>query len=272
MVQSDDIRNAIKTLSLSGRPLCLHASLRSFGNIQDGARTLVDALLTEGCTVMTPAFSYEFEVPPPRSGRPERNGIDYNSAKFSTARVGRAFEPGCSDYSADALGQLPGVLLGWPGHVRGRHGLNSFTAVGPRAHELIDSQSPLNVYAPLKKLIGADGAVVLMGVDLTTMTLLHLAEQRAGRRPFVRWSNGPGRPPARCHVGSCSRGFGHLAPFLAPLSSKVPVGTSQWIAYPARATAAEAARAIKLNPQMTHCGDPSCLRCRDAIAGGPLDA
>ncbi|MBD3241029.1 MAG: aminoglycoside N(3)-acetyltransferase [Chitinivibrionales bacterium] len=270
MVRSDDIRNAVKELSLSGRPLCLHASLRSFGSIEGGAATLVDALLTEGCTVMSPSFSYEFEVPPPRSGRPERNGIDYDSAKFATSRMGRAFDPTCNEYSAAEMGRLPGILLEWPGRVRGRHGLNSFTAVGPRAHELVDSQSPTNVYAPLKKLTGADGAVVLMGVDLTTMTLLHLAEQRAGRQLFVRWSNGPGRPPVRSRVGSCSRGFGHLGPFVGPLSSRVPVGTSQWVAYPARATATEAARAIKLNPQMTHCGDPSCLRCRDAIAGGPL--
>jgi hypothetical protein len=109
------------------------------------------------------------------------------------------------------------------------------------------------------------------GVGLTSMTLLHLAESLAGRRRFVRWANDIHGQPVAWDVGGCSEGFDQFEPLLAPLAREVVVGTSRWRAFPAQATALAAAAAIRANPGMTHCPDPSCLRCRDAIAGGPAD-
>jgi len=51
------------------------------------------------------------------------------------------------------------------------------------------------VFKPLRALSETGGYVVLMGVGLEAMTLIHLAEQMAGRNRFRRWANGPdGRP------------------------------------------------------------------------------
>jgi aminoglycoside N3'-acetyltransferase len=116
------------------------------------------------------------------------------------------------------------------------------------------------------------GFVLLIGVRLTSMTLLHLAEARAGREPFRRWANDPSGNVIEVQTGSCSAGFGAFEPALAPFAQETVVGASCWRAYSARETGAEAARAIETNPQITHCGDPSCELCRDAIAGGPLVA
>ena len=60
-----------------------------------------------------------------------------------------------------------------------------------------------------------------------------------------------------------------LLPILGPLARETLVGESRWVAYPARETLALAAEAIRANPGITHCGDADCLRCRDAVAGGP---
>ena len=71
-------------------------------------------------------------------------------------------------------------------------------------------------------------------------------------------------------VGGCSDGFEKLEPILAPLMQINRVGASLWRVFPAAATVEAAVRAIRNDPGITHCGDPGCGRCRDAILGGPL--
>lgn len=70
-------------------------------------------------------------------------------------------------------------------------------------------------------------------------------------------------------VGSCSKGFPRLEPILSPLARSTVVGASHWRAYPARQVIAATATAISADPDITHCPDPGCVLCRDAIAGGP---
>ena len=71
-------------------------------------------------------------------------------------------------------------------------------------------------------------------------------------------------------AGGCSDGFPQLAPILDPLAKVTTVGTSEWRAFPAEAVLLEASNAIVDNPQLTHCGDPECDRCNDAVRGGPI--
>ena len=157
-----------------------------------------------------------------------------------------------------------------PQRVRGDHPRDSFTAVGPRAQELISGQTPEDVYAPLRALADAGGAVLLMGVGLDKMTLLHLAEQQAGRRLFRRWANGADGQPVEVTEGGCSGGFMNLKPVLSPLMTTITVGKSLWRVFSASAAVDAAAEAIRLNPMITHCGQASCLECRDATLGGPV--
>jgi aminoglycoside 3-N-acetyltransferase len=170
----------------------------------------------------------------------------------------------------DDMGAVPAAIVTMPGRVRGNHPLDSFTAVGPRANELISEQGPLNVYAPLQALAKADGSVVLIGVGLDKMTLLHLAEQKAGRNLFIRWANGRDRQPMVVEAGGCSDGFVNFESILSPLMKQAEIGGSVWRVYPARAVLEVAARAIRENAQLTHCSDPQCERCNDAILGGPI--
>ena len=79
-------------------------------------------------------------------------------------------------------------VLARPERLRGDHPLASFSAIGPLATDLIDGQHGGAVHAPLRALGEMDGAIVMVGVGLTRMTLLHLAEQEAGRTQFQRWA------------------------------------------------------------------------------------
>ena len=73
-VTLDDIRTAARESGLSGRPVCVHASLRSFGWVEGGAQAVVDGLLAEGCTVLVFTLTWVFASPPPsgKAARPKR--------------------------------------------------------------------------------------------------------------------------------------------------------------------------------------------------------
>ena len=269
IVSLDEIRHAVRALGLLGQPLCIHGSLRSFGRVEGGAPAVVDALLVEGCTVLVPTLSSAaYGVWPDPPDHVERNGLGPNAPTAPTPGVSRIYSPSVNDIDCD-MGAIPAAVLATRGRVRGDHPLDSFSAVGPLARELVSAQRPWHVYAPLEALAAAGGHVVLMGVGLNRLTLLHLAEQRAGRALFVRWANGPDGHPMRVRVGGCSEGFPNLAPALAGLTAEARVGDSRWLMLPASAALTAAAAAIRANPHVTHCADSACERCNDAVLGGP---
>ena len=270
VVTRDDIRRGIRELELAAATVIVHSSLRSFGRVDGDAQTVVAAFLDEGCTLVVPTFAATmFAVSAPEGMRPARNGYDYGAARDSPGRS-RIFTPESNDVSR-SMGAIPAAVLQHAGRIRGNNPLCSFAAVGERS-ELVREQRPLDVYSPLRILAARDGFVLLIGVGLERMTLIHLAEERAGRTLFRRWANGADGLPMEVEVGSCSDGFGNLEPVLGPHARETTVGKSRWRAFPARAVVEAASSAIRDDPQITECGSPDCLRCRDAAAGGPTPA
>jgi aminoglycoside N3'-acetyltransferase len=158
-----------------------------------------------------------------------------------------------------------------PDRLRTASGTGEFSAVGPLARQLIEADTDDDVLGPLRALIQADGAVILMGVGLTRMTLLHLAEVEAGRRPFIRWARRPDGQVARVRVGGCSDGFDSLADALRPAEKRRVVGRSLWRVFDAREAVRVASAAIRQEPAITRCGKAVCVECDDAIAGGPVE-
>jgi aminoglycoside 3-N-acetyltransferase len=259
------VADGISALELGETPVCIHVSMRSFGRLEAGAATVVNGLLEAGCTVLVPTFSHQFAVAPPDDDRPRQNALDYSQLPNSPG-LGRAFRP---DAEVEPwLGAVPAHVVMRPELVRGANP-GSFAAIGPMASDLIVDDAR-DIFGPLRALVRLGGWVVLMGVGLDRMTLLHLAEVVAGRRPFIRWVNGPGDVPMRIRVGECSEGFPNLGPSLAHLMRTTTVGDSTWNALPAAETLAAAADAIRSDPQITHCGR-ECIECHDAIAGGPIE-
>jgi aminoglycoside 3-N-acetyltransferase len=260
------IRAAVRELELPGRPVCAHASLRSFGHVEGGADAIVDAFLDEECTFMVASFSGGiFGLPPPHDSGIVRNGVDERFV--SQPPHDRVFSPESNEHHE--MGALVDAVLRRPGRSRGNHPLSSFSAVGPMADELVKRQRPLDVYAPLADLAKRDGAIVLMGVGLTRMTLIHLAEKRSGRTLFRRWANHVNGDPMTVEAGSCSDGFDNLEPALRPLRRETTVGDSRWQVYDARSALNVGTAAIRRDQRITHCGE-ECPRCDDATAGGPI--
>jgi aminoglycoside N3'-acetyltransferase len=268
MVSQSDIQATIRQLGLTGEPVCVHSSLRSFGHVTGGAAAVVQSFLEEGCTLVVPTYSYSFAAAPPEQ-QVQRNGWNYDQYTGSNSGRNKIYTPATQAIDDD-MGAIPAAVLNTPQRIRGDHPLNSFSAVGPRAEPLIAGQGALAVYAPLQALVEASGYVLLTGVALDKMTLLHLAEQQAGRVPFRRWANDRQGRPQMVEAGSCSDGFEHFANLLQPWRQARRVGESQWQLFPAQQALQAATAAIRANPQITHCGRLDCERCRDAVLGGPI--
>lgn len=240
MVTLNDIRQAARELYLCNRPLCVHASFRSFGGVEGGPATVIDGLLAEGCTVIVPAWTLTFAESPDWVWHPDNKDID----------------PG--------MGAIAAAVVQDPRSGRGHHPLCSFAAIGIDYGNYVGGYQlafdPLN---PLRRLICHQGFVILMGVGLNRMTLLHRAEQEAGRPLFrrkVKTTGLHGPREIEAKIPGCSLGFVKLEDTLAHLCREKKVGKSLWRVFPAKETLEVAVRAIQLNPAATHC-NRFCSRC-----------
>ncbi len=127
------------------------------------------------------------------------------------------------------------------------------------------------MHAPLCALAEHSGAILLVGVGLTRMTLLHWAEQVAGRAQFRRWALDAHGRTLMVESGGCSEGFEQLAPALAPIEiARAASASSEWRCFRAADVVERAAAAIRADPGITRCSQRSCSRCHDAALGGPI--
>ncbi|MBN2084793.1 MAG: AAC(3) family N-acetyltransferase [Anaerolineales bacterium] len=263
-----EILEAVNRSGLSGRAICLHSSLRSFGLVEGGADAVIGAFLSAGCTLIVPTFFYDSQAAPPPGWWIPQNGLD---PKWVAGRKDPiAYDPDANQITREEMGAIPARLLERPGRVRGNHPSDPFAGLGPRAAELITAQSPLNIFGPYKEIYaGSDAWLVLAGVGLTAATPIHFAEELSGRRLFRRWGMRKDGTLCATEEGGCSEGFENLAPAVASLENRIAVGAGLWRIYPFRKFIDALVPVLRANPSITHCGDPGCLRCNDAVKGGP---
>ena len=273
MILQAELKSALQQLDLIGKSVCVHSSIKSFGDrIENGFDGLLSSFLDSDCTVMAPTFSKMFMQQPGDLYKPAQNGTAYGDEIFSDPfpyDPSLIYSPETTQIAAAFMGAFPTFLVNQPKRVRGAHPINSFTAMGPKAHPLIDGQTWRNVYAPFEALCEDDGYILLMGVHLDHTTILHYAEQLAGRNLLIRWANDAKGQIQPCVIGACSLGFRSFYPHVQDLEKQVTVGQSLWRCFKAKDLAHRCAQMIRDNPQITHCADPGCLRCNHMALGGP---
>lgn len=262
-----DIKKAIRELGLNKKVVCFHSSYRSFGEVDNGPQTIIEAFLEEECTLLVPTFSAIYNVIPPKDQWIQRNGCNYGNLKDIGKNLTYSVD---SNEINDTMGIIPKLILHMEERKRGSHPLNSFTAIGPLADNLIKGQNPLDVYAPIREIAKLNGYFVLMGVDLTRLTAIHYAEELAGRRLFRRWANNGDGVPMQVAVGACSQGFNNFEQQVKTIENRSIVGHSTWRVFPSQELINVITKEIHSNPEVTRCGNIDCERCRDIVAGGPV--
>jgi len=94
-----------------------------------------------------------------------------------TSREEACFDP---ENTPSVMGAVAEVFRQMPGTLRSRHPRHPVAAQGPAARELLEGHEeaigPCGAGTPLEKHARMGGQVLLIGVDLDTLTLLHTAE------------------------------------------------------------------------------------------------
>jgi aminoglycoside 3-N-acetyltransferase len=223
-------------------------------SIRGGVAALAAALASSCRTVLAPAFTFQTMVYPAQG--PEDNAVDYPEA--SAASVEADFFRKSTPVSP-LLGTLPETLRRMEGASRSDHPILSFAGLG--AEELLDLQTPAEPFAPIDALAKAGGDVLILGNDPPANVALHLAEQRAGRKRFVRWALTPKGVVECPGFPGCSRGFGAIDGKLGGAVQKGNIGSFPIVRIPLRDLLNTAAAWIREDPQAMLCENPECPFC-----------
>jgi aminoglycoside 3-N-acetyltransferase len=202
----------------SGDAVIVHASLRAVGPILGGAATLAQAfretLGPEG-TLLVPTFTFDHSDPagwrePPQSPA-ELERLRRAAPIFDVHRTPAAVRH---------VGVFPEIVRQQPDARRSDHPAVSFAAIGIRAEELTRDAPfhyPLGENSPLARLYRLNGRVLLLGVNHTANSAIHLAEVWANA-PYIHRSATIKVGPETWRVmrGSpeCSGGFSRIEPVL----------------------------------------------------------
>ena len=276
MFSKQALINSLKNNQLENKTILLHSAYGSFCDLEGGPDTLIDSFLALGCTLIVPTFTYENDAYPPLNGEKyQQNGIDLSIYQDALEGLTGTFIQGNKKIS-HLMGVIPKLILQRENAVRGKHPVNSFSAIGPKAQSLIKEQTYLSVYGPYQACLeDTDSLLLLMGTDFSATTPIHFAEQLAGRRLFRAWANVAEHSDAAAQVievaiGSCSDGFNALAPYVEHLNHRIEVAGSPWQIFSFKPFITQLSQFIHANPEITQCNNKSCVRCRDAILGGPI--
>jgi aminoglycoside 3-N-acetyltransferase len=140
----------------AGDTLLVHSSLRSFGHVEGGAVTVIEALLERlggtGNLVM-PTLSFR--------------SIDETRPYFDM------------EQTPSDCGIVTETFRQWPGAWRSRHPLSSAAAFGPDAVYLTEGHqgTPCGIQSPYRKVLELGGKCLFLGVGMKSNTMFHVAEE-----------------------------------------------------------------------------------------------
>ncbi len=256
MLSYRDLMIGFKQLGIDQtKPVILHASLSSFDEVRGGAETLLGAILATYPCVIAPTFTYRSMITPETG--PEGNGIDYGSGRDQN-KMAEFYTP---DMPADRLmGVLAEKIRLHPQAKRSTHPLLSFAGI--QIAEAIETQTLEEPLAPIQWLLDHQGYVLLLGVDQTVNTSIHLAEQKAGRKSFVRWGLTPHAIYECSGFPGCSEGFNQAAKYLTEMTSVTQIGNADIQAIPIQEMVEVLLPVLKANPLDLLCEKENCPRCQ----------
>ena len=162
-VQKEDILFTLKELGIKfGDIILVHSSLKSFGYVENGALTVIEALFAavgpEG-TIMVPSLTGKIT-----DSREHPPVFDVRTTPCWT-------------------GKIPETFRNLPEARRSLHPTHSAAAIGMKAEEMLKghekSESPCDAKSPYYKNAVMDGYIMLIGCDQNSNTTIHCCEEIA---------------------------------------------------------------------------------------------
>lgn len=239
-----EIRGGLRGLGIEGGDaLVVHSSLSSFGRVDGGAGTVVDAVLDavgERGTVAMPTFT-------------------------------RYDEPYDTEESPSTVGVITEAFRTQPEVRRSSHPTKSVAVRGPDADRYVATHEPNNSLgpgSPIHRVVADSASILLVGVDHTANSALHVAERLAGL-PYrdqtaetTRRTDGTTETVEVNRV-HCSRGFesaGTVASRLG-LESVGAIGDATVRLVDGLELLTLVVDLLKVDPGFLLCDLPDCERC-----------
>jgi len=255
MIFYHNITGALKSIGLrKDIPVITHMDHSIFGKIKGGATTLMGALLSTIDNVMIPAFTFSTMVTP--EAGPENNYLQYGGSSKKNL--------GAKIFSHTLLSELSNqeaidILQKFPGTFRSSHPVFSFYGLG--LDTVLIDHTPDKPYLPIKKLMGLDSWVVLIGADPSQNFSIHYAEFLAGRKQFLRWALTSDGISACPHFPGCPDGFHKLDYYLQDELRTTVIEDIKFCAVPLRTLISTAVALLEEDPFALLCNDLQCMRC-----------
>jgi aminoglycoside 3-N-acetyltransferase len=255
MIGYRDLDKGFTDLGLNQKtPVIVHVANEQFETIRGGMETLIGALTAHTYALVTPAFTYRTMLIPEKG--PDRNGITYGSGRQANEMI-EAFN---LDMPPDeTLGNFPVIISRLPGVRRSKHPILSF--YGIHAEEYLDAQSTYDPLAIINALISNDGIVLLINVEHTANTSIHVGEQLAKRKSFVRWALSYSGTIECPNFPGCSSGFNAISTAIEPFCGKFQLAGMDIKAFPLRDMVNTVRTMIEADPNALLCQRSDCERC-----------
>ncbi len=250
MITKRQIKSGLSELGVNaGDVVIVHSSLSSFGEVEGGADTVIDALLEaigDKGTLIVPTFNYE---------------------------------PGIFDIkeTPSVVGKITETLRLRKGAVRSAHPTHSVTAIGRLAELITEDHDKVDAFAKdsaLHKAARVDAKILQLGVDQTSNSSIHVAEELAGvpyldkqRRVGIKLANGKLIQKWVRRPG-CSRGFGAVDELLYERNAikELMIGGCKARLMSARTVIEVAVKMMRSEPAALLCDRPDCGVCAEARA------
>ncbi len=222
-VTKEILKEKLSALGLKrGMNIIVHSSLKSFGKVDGGADTVIDALcelLTEDGTLVMPSFNH---------GEPYRNGEIFDISQTPTSN-----------------GIIPETFRKREGVIRSINPTHSFAVWGKnKEYYTKDHQKSgcFGVDSPLYRLMKDDGYCLLLGVGYNSNTFHHCVETCEGAKcvpPFyetypMRLADGSIITATRFawRTADCPvTDLGAYGEFMKPIEKITVIGNSDIILY-----------------------------------------
>ncbi len=240
----------------SGDNVVVHSSLRAIGRVDGGATGVVASILKvlgDRGTLVVPTFRYRISP---------GEVVDLRAQTCATGAIAEA-------------------VLRHPAAHRSAHPTHSVAAVGRLAASLMEGHHDvptMGLRSPLGRLASSGAKVLLLGVGHVANTILHVAEEVAGRPksgvssepvPFIDTA-GARREWIPDPSASCSAGFGSAESGLRELGlvQDGRVGSALSQLMPTKEVIGAVAERIRRDPNHLLCNWAGCGRCpytREAV-------
>ena len=170
MISKEQISQDLQSLGVRrGDAVMMHSSLSAIGQVEGGAEAALDGVLgaigPEG-TLIAPAF---------------RDSVWGDPADFAIADCRPCPQRFCPSRQRGFQGAIPEALRLRPGCLRSCHPTHSWVGLGLRAGELLEghrlSPTPCGPGNSFEKLVELGGCILLLGVQVNTVTLWHYYEE-----------------------------------------------------------------------------------------------